>query len=50
MDWGLSEKTRKRDKSKIVIEDVNTYFSKMDKKSRKQIRRIPAFNQPDLRI
>ena len=50
MDWGLSEKTRKRDKSKIVIEDVNTYFSKMDKKSRKQIRRIPAFNQPDLCI
>lgn len=49
MDWGLSEKTRKRDKSIIVI-DVNTYFSKMDRKSRKQIRRIPASNQPDLRI
>lgn len=50
MDWGLSEKTRKRDKSTIVIEDVNTYFSKMDRKSIKQIRRIPASNQPDLRI
>lgn len=50
MDWGLSEKTRKRDESTIVIEDVNTYFSQMDRKSIKQIRRIPASNQPDLRI